>query len=69
MEQVGEYYNPWFFDIVKNFIREAGDQQVIADNKWEYFKLWLRVGLRNPLQYMVAEVRQTCGYWAFTRRD
>lgn len=69
VEQVGEYYNPWFFDIVKNFIREAGDQQVIADNKWEYFKLWLRVGLRNPLQYMVAEVRQTCGYWAFTRRD
>ena len=42
---------------------------MIADNKWEYFKLWLRVGLRNPLQYMVAEVRQTCGYWAFTRRD
>lgn len=69
VEQVGEYYNPWLFDIVKNFIREAGNQQEIADNKWDYFKLWLRVGLRNPLQYMVAEVRQTSGYWAFTKKD
>lgn len=69
VDEVGDYYNPWLFDIVKNFIRESGDQQVIADNKWEYFKLWLRVGLRNPLQYTVAEVRQTAGYWAYKVRD
>lgn len=68
-DEVGEYYNPWLFDIVKNFIREKGDQQVIADNKWEYFKLWLRVGLRSPLQYTVAEIRQTSGYWAYKTRD
>lgn len=69
VEEVGEYYNPWLFDIVKNFIREKGDQEVIADNKWEYFKLWLRVGLRSPLQYVVAEVRQTAGYWAYDVKD
>ncbi len=69
VDQVGEYYNPWLFDIVKNFIREEGNQQVIADNKGEYFKLWLRVGLRNPLQYVVAEVRQTAGYWAYKVKD
>lgn len=69
VDEVGEYYNPWLFDIVKDFIRTSGDQQVIADNKWEYFKLWFRVGLRNPLQYMVAEVRQTAGYWAYHTRD
>lgn len=68
-DEVGEYYNPWLFDIVKSFIREKGNQQVIADNKWEYFKLWLRVGLRNPLQYAVAEIRQTAGYWAYQVRD
>lgn len=68
-DQVGEYYNPWLFDIVKNFIREEGNQQVIEDNKWEYFKLWLRVGLRNPFQYLVAEVRQTAGYWAYDVKD
>ena len=69
VDEVGEYYNPWLFDIVKDFIRTSGNQQVIADNKWEYFKLWFRVGLRNPLQYMVAEVRQTAGYWAYHTRD
>lgn len=68
-DQVGEYYNPWLFDIVKNYIREQGDQQVIADHKWEYFKLWLKAGLRNPFQYLVAEVRQTAGYWAFDVKD
>lgn len=69
VDKVGDYYNPWLFDIVKNYIRSEGDQQVIADHKWEYFKLWLRVGLRNPLQYVVAEVRQTAGYWAYDVRD
>lgn len=69
VDEVGDYYNPWVFDIVKNFIRTSGNQQVIADNKWEYFKLWLRVGLRNPFQYFVAEVRQTAGYWAYSVQD
>lgn len=69
VEQVGDYYNPWLFDPVKNFIREEGNQQAIEDNKWEYFRMWLKVGLRNPLQYIVAEVRQTCGYWAYSGRD
>ncbi|MCM1121761.1 MAG: DUF6020 family protein [Eubacterium sp.] len=69
VDEVGEYYNPWLFDPVKNFIREKGNQQVITDNKGEYFKLWLRVGLRNPLQYIVAEVRQTAGYWTYRARD
>lgn len=69
IDEVEEYYHPRLFDPVKNFIRTSGNQQVIADNKWEYFKLWLRVGLRNPLQYFVAEVRQTAGYWAYSVPD
>lgn len=69
VDEVGDYYNPWLFDIVKDYIRREGDQQVIADNRWEYFKLWLRAGLRNPLQYLVAEVRQTAGYWAYSVKD
>lgn len=69
IDHVEEYYNPYLFDIVKAFIREEGNQQMIAENKGKYFGLWLRVGLRNPLQYMVAEVRQTMGYWAYRVKD
>ena len=69
VDEVGDYYNPRLFDLVKNFIRTSGNQQVIADNKWDYFKLWLRVGLRNPMQYLVAEVRQTAGFWAYDTPD
>ena len=68
-DKLEEAYNPYLFDPVKKLIREQGNQQAVEEQKWEYFKLWLRVGLRNPLQYMVAEVRQTMGYWAYRVRD
>ena len=69
VDEVGDYYNPRLFDLVKNYIRTSGNQQEIADNKWDYFKLWFRVGLRNPMQYLVAEVRQTAGFWAYDAPD
>ncbi|MCM1153972.1 MAG: DUF6020 family protein [Roseburia sp.] len=69
VEQVSSYYNPYLFDIVKAFIRENGNQEEIARQKWEYFKLWLHVGLRNPLRYLEAEVKQTAGYWALDVAD
>lgn len=65
MENIASYYNPYYFDIVKEYIRAEGDQQVIADNKGAFFKVWLQIGLRNPIPYLEAEVRQTCGYWMF----
>lgn len=64
LERIDEYYNPYLFDMTKNYIRENGNQQVIADHKWEYAKLWLRVGLRNPMLYLEAQIRQTAGYYA-----
>lgn len=64
LAQTGEYYNPYLFDMTKNYIRKYGNQSVIADNKRAYAKLWLRVGLRNPMLYLEAEIRQTAGYYA-----
>lgn len=64
LEQIDEYYNPYLFDMTKNYIREHGNQQVIADHRGDYAKLWLRVGLRNPMLYLEAEIRQTAGYYA-----
>lgn len=65
LEKMEEYYNPYLFDVTKNLIRQEGNQEVIAEHKWDYFKLWLRVGLRNPMLYLEGEVRQTAGYWAY----
>lgn len=65
LDQMEDYYNPYLFDVTKNLIREEGNQEVIANNKGEYFKLWLRAGLRNPMLYLEGEVRQTAGYWAY----
>ncbi len=64
LAQIDEYYNPYLFDMTKNYIREHGNQSVIAKNKGEYAKLWLKVGLRNPMLYLEAEIRQTAGYYA-----
>lgn len=68
-DQAASYYNPYLFDIFKAFVREAGNQEIIAEQKWDYFKLWLQVGLRNPLRYLEAEVKQTAGYWALDTSD
>ena len=69
LERLEEAYNPYLFDPLKALIREEGNQQAVEEQKAAYFKLWLRAGLRNPLQYVVAEVRQTMGYWAYRVRD
>lgn len=61
---IDEYYNPYLFDMTKNYIREHGNQSVIAENRGAYAKLWLEVGLRNPMLYLEAEIRQTAGYYA-----
>lgn len=64
LEQIEEYYNPYLFDMTKNYIREHGNQRAIADNRGAYARLWLNVGLRNPMLYLEAEIRQTAGYYA-----
>lgn len=65
LEKMEDYYNPYLFDVTKNLIREEGNQDMLAKHPWEYFRLWLRVGLRNPMLYLEGEVRQTAGYWAY----
>lgn len=64
LAEIDAYYNPYLFDMTKNYIREHGNQQVIAEHKGDYAKLWLRVGLHNPMLYLEAEIRQTAGYYA-----
>ncbi len=64
LAEIDAYYNPYLFDMTKNYIRENGDQEVIAENRGAYAKLWLSVGLKNPMLYLEGEIRQTAGYYA-----
>lgn len=64
LAEIDEYYNPYLFDMTKNYIRQNGHQEVIAENKGAYAKLWLSVGLKNPMLYLEGEIRQTAGYYA-----
>lgn len=40
-----------------------GNQDYLVKNKAEYFKLWVRIGLRYPGKYIQAFLDQTKGYW------
>lgn len=64
LAEIDEYYNPYLFDMTKNYIRQNGHQEVIAENKGAYAKLWLTVGLKNPMLYLEGEIRQTAGFYA-----
>lgn len=59
---IHELYNPTFADNIKELVR-AGDQDYLTSHKGEFFRLWLRLGLRYPADYLTAYIDQTYGYW------
>lgn len=59
---IKELYNPYFADNMKELVR-AGNQPYLETHKKEFFKLWLRLGLRYPGDYLTAYIHQTYGYW------
>lgn len=63
VEALASVYSPQLSDPVKDLIRYRGNQQFIADNKAEFFRLWLELGLANPGSYLRAQLDQTQGYW------
>lgn len=63
MEAMGERYNAHISDPVKNLIRNSGSQEYIAQNKLDFIKMYISVGVKNPLDYIVAFLNQSRGYW------
>ena len=52
-DQIEGRYIPWLADSIKELIR-AGRPEVLEQKKAEYFKLWLKLGLRYPKDYIDA---------------
>lgn len=63
IDYVKQYYNPMFFDPIKDGIRIEDTQSKIAENKAAYLNLYIDLGLRYPDKYFLAWVDQTKNNW------
>lgn len=59
VEKVSELYEPGWSDPVKFSI----DYHELSENKEKYLKIWVDIGINNPLIYLKAWIDQTKGYW------
>ena len=50
-------------DPVKDNIRNIDKDHYLEKNKGKYLKLWAELGLKNPIKYIRAWIKQTNGYW------
>lgn len=48
---------------IKWNIRGTGNLEYLEKNKIKYLKLWIKIGIKNPEEYIKAYVIQTSGYW------
>ena len=62
LEEIPSLYQGWLADPIKLEVRE-NDVAYLRENLGEYGRLWLRLGLKYPGEYLKAWVDQTKGYW------
>ncbi len=63
VEKIPSLYESYISDPIKIAVREKGGNKVISENKEEFIKLWIHLGIRNPKQYILAWADQTKGYF------
>lgn len=59
---VEELYSPGFADNIKELVR-AGDEDYLVQHKGEFLRLWIKLGMRYPVDYLKAYGDETYGYW------
>lgn len=63
IEEIPQNYKPFISDNIKRMIRQKGNQDILVKNKFEYLKLYLKLGIKYPFSYIRAWIDQTKGYW------
>ena len=63
LEEIQNTYNCRFADPMKNLMWKYDAGSVIENNKFQYFLLWLRLGIKHPSSYFFSEIDMTVGYW------
>ncbi|MBR3228520.1 MAG: hypothetical protein IKF68_08275 [Erysipelotrichaceae bacterium] len=64
VSKLNEAYDVFLSDPVKNLYNERGNLRYLSDNKMAYLKMWIDIGMRNPLEYIQAWVNQCSGYFS-----
>lgn len=60
-EQIKQEYNPCIVDKIK--WKVGFNNEYIEQNKTEFFKVWFKVFLQNPISYVKAYLLNTIGFW------
>lgn len=63
IDKISDYYVSFFFDPIKDLVREKGNQDYLKEHSKEYLNLYIQLGLKYPQKYIEAWVDQTRGYW------
>ena len=63
LDRVSELYQPEIVDPIKFEAVRSDGRAHLKENLWDYFCLWLRLGLQYPGDYFQAWVELTKGFW------
>ena len=62
LSYIDELYCAYYADNIKELIR-AGHPEYLVNHKGDFLKMYMKVGLKNPLDYINAYVNLTDGYY------
>lgn len=63
IEQIPEHYASHIADPIKSLVRQRGNLHLLTEQKMDYIKLYLSLGIKYPIAYLRAWIDQTRGYW------
>lgn len=63
LEEIKEAYNSRLSDPIKCVMWNHGTGQYIENNKMQFAKIWITLGIKHPTKYLKAWIDATVGYW------
>ena len=63
IERIPETYAPNTSDPIKVLFSEKDNTEYFMAHRGQYLKMYFQIGLRYPLDYLTAWIKETYGYW------
>lgn len=63
IDKIPETYTDYLSDPMKGLVTASKNQNYISENKMDFLKLYIQLGIKNPFRYIRAWIEQTKGYW------